>query len=262
MSDYDLKNAELVALLKERGLPHTGKKAEMVARLQEDDKSKEGKEGGKSATAEDEIDWDDDTAAQDTSKPAQTSTQPAQPPTATMTSETAPNPDTAVSTTEVTTNAPVENDIKLDESGATTEKTPVDFSMGLAEATLDEEIEKRKARAKKFGMQENDPLADEALRRLERAKKFGEADGPRGLNEALPDRRPKRGRDGNDDRGDYKRRGGRGGRGGRRFGGHGIDRGDDRRRPQPSRGEQSNGGSWMSEKERAAADARKARFAT
>ena len=41
MTDYSkLKNAELESLLKERSLPHTGKKAEMVARLIEFDKPK------------------------------------------------------------------------------------------------------------------------------------------------------------------------------------------------------------------------------
>lgn len=41
MTDYSkLKNAELESLLKERSLPHNGKKAEMVARLTESDKPK------------------------------------------------------------------------------------------------------------------------------------------------------------------------------------------------------------------------------
>jgi len=236
----------------------------MVSRLQEDDDTKSGQDGGKPSTKEDEIDWDDDTAAVEATKPAQTTSHQvqdiaAQPETAPTT-----NSDTAVKSTESGPLAPTDTQGKINESAATTEekpkeKTPIDFSIGMAEATLDEEIEKRKARAKKFGMQENDPLADEALSRLERAKKFGAADGPRGLNEALPDRRPKRGRDGGDDRGDHKRRGGRGGRGGRRFG-----RGNDRRAQPSSRGEQmrSNGGSRMTESERAAAEARKARFAT
>ena len=54
MPEYTkMKNADLESLLKERGLPHTGKKADMVARLEEDDKKKNN---------EDEIDWDDDAA--------------------------------------------------------------------------------------------------------------------------------------------------------------------------------------------------------
>ena len=57
--DYaKLKNAELETLLKQRGLPHTGKKADLVARLQDDD----AKATVKVAVdhPEDEIDWDDD----------------------------------------------------------------------------------------------------------------------------------------------------------------------------------------------------------
>ena len=64
MTEYSkLKNAELENLLKARGLPHTGKKADMVLRLQEDDK-KQSSNGDApavpTAPAEDEIDWDDD----------------------------------------------------------------------------------------------------------------------------------------------------------------------------------------------------------
>src|SRR5262249_41752067 len=55
MSDYSkMKNADLEALLKERGLPHSGKKADLVARLQEDDKKK----ASAAVPEEDEIDWD------------------------------------------------------------------------------------------------------------------------------------------------------------------------------------------------------------
>ena len=42
MADYAKKTvAELQELLKARSLPHTGKKAELVSRLSEDDKSKQ-----------------------------------------------------------------------------------------------------------------------------------------------------------------------------------------------------------------------------
>ena len=41
-NDYmNMKNAELEVLLKSRSLPHSGKKADKVARLLEDDKNKE-----------------------------------------------------------------------------------------------------------------------------------------------------------------------------------------------------------------------------
>jgi SAP domain-containing ribonucleoprotein len=277
MPEYGkMKNAELEALLKERGLPHSGKKAELVARLQDDDKAKESESAGapsqakpKSTSAEDEIDWDDDATAPEASKSAQAKSEiPTEAPKSTTTSKskvTAGSQPLATSV-EPAPPAPAKPEDKEDGDAQPVteekpkEKTPVDFSMGLANTTLDEEIEKRKARAKKFGLEEIDPLAEDALKSLERAKKFGESGGPRGLNEALPDRSYKRGRDDGDDRGDFKRRGGRG-RGGRRFGG------GDRRRQQ-ARGEQSqsNGAdgrtSWMTEKDRAAAEARKARFAT
>jgi SAP domain-containing ribonucleoprotein len=247
-----MKNAELEALLKERGLPHSGKKAELVARLQEDDKKKG--PGSAKATAEDEIDWDEDATAPESAKPPAPSTssqaapQAAKPSTTSSVQATAPSAETkaaAKAGTEITSEAPAE---------PVKEKTPADFSMGLAATTIEDEIEKRKARAKKFGIAENDPAAEEALKRLERAQKFGESGGPAGLNEALPERRPKRGREDGENHGDFKRRGRgfRGGRGARRFGRH-----------PPAQESMKNEGyaSWMSEKDKAAADARKARFA-
>jgi SAP domain-containing ribonucleoprotein len=249
-----MKNAELEALLKERGLPHSGKKAELVARLQEDDKKNE--PGSTKPAAEDEIDWDEDATAPQVAKPAapaassQPTAQAAKPSTTSNAQATAPSTDAQAapaSATETATEAPAE---------LVKEKTPVDFSIGLATTTIEDEIEKRKARAKKFGIPDNDPVAEEALKRLERAQKFGESGGPAGLNEALPERRAKRGREGGEDHGDFKRRGGRGFRGGRgggrRFG----------RRP-PAQESRPNEGyaSWMSDKDKAAADARKARFA-
>ena len=45
-TDYAKKTvAELQEILKSRSLPHTGKKAELVARLGEDDQSKEQADG-------------------------------------------------------------------------------------------------------------------------------------------------------------------------------------------------------------------------
>jgi SAP domain-containing ribonucleoprotein len=252
MVDYNkLNKPDLEAQLKERGLPHSGKKADLVARLQSDDKKKD-ETGAETTTdapkpaaaVEDEIDWDDDTEA----PAAKTDAAP---------SESAPAP---ITTTETTTVEPVtEADAsKPTEEEKPKEKTPVDFSMGLAEITIDEEIEKRKARAKKYGMTETDPAAAEALQRLERSKKFGsEASGPKGLNEALPDRKPKRGREGGDDRSDFKRRGQRGPRG--RGGGQRNSGRNDNRRPaqQPAAGGKSN---WTDE-DKKAAEKRKERFA-
>lgn len=74
-ADYSKKtNSELQELLKARSLPHTGRKAELVSRLQEDDKAKEEAAGAakiasaandnNNASAEDVIDWDDEAEAE------------------------------------------------------------------------------------------------------------------------------------------------------------------------------------------------------
>ncbi|TID26506.1 SAP domain-containing protein [Venturia nashicola] len=276
MSDYSkMKNAELEALLRERSLPHTGKKADMVARLQENDKASQSAPAP--AANEDEIDWDDDAApAVETAPPA-----PAAVESAGEGNNTAavPNQVPAIdpSTTEDLTVAPpvttdaaasTENgDAKATEATAVVEekKEEMDYSMGLETTDLEAEIAKRKARAAKFGIKEGeeDPDALEAIKKLERAKKFNEQDGAIDkLDGALPDRREKRRRGEGDDRnGDFKRRGGRGGNrnfGGRRGGDRGPrrDGGGDRRRDDRSGG----GGGWMGESDRRAADARKNRW--
>ena len=134
----------------------------------------------------------------------------------------------------------------------------------LAEHLADE-IEKRKARAKRFGLNVEE---DEGLKKLERAKKFGEVGPPAGLDEALPERTRKRGReDGDEGRGGDKHRGGRFGRqrgrgnGDRRRNDHRDNR-DNRRNDRNDRN-RSNGGpsSWMSDADKAKAEARKAKFA-
>lgn len=71
-AEYSKKtNAELVEILKSRSLPHTGKKADMVSRLQDADNADVGAGGEAKTTAaagtsgnvdvaDDVIDWDDD----------------------------------------------------------------------------------------------------------------------------------------------------------------------------------------------------------
>ncbi|KAI4102992.1 MAG: hypothetical protein L6R37_004074 [Teloschistes peruensis] len=89
-TDYSKKkNAELEELLKARSLPHTGKKAELIARLQQSDKGNASSKPAstKEIPPEDEIDWDDDavipeetpatTKKSDASIPAKTATTPA-----------------------------------------------------------------------------------------------------------------------------------------------------------------------------------------
>ncbi|ORX98313.1 hypothetical protein BCR34DRAFT_593235 [Clohesyomyces aquaticus] len=258
MSEYSkMKNADLEALLKTRGLPTGGKKADMVDRLTKDDETKkaaETKTGDAPAASdkvavlhpEDEIDWDDD--ASDTvaepAKPAaaavtaaETTTEPAE---ATIKAggqgqvpnpQALPNLKTGIDpskTSDLTVKAAPEDgkEDSSDAAPAEKEKTSVDFAKGLAATSLDAEIEKRKARAKRFGLNiEN----DEGLKKLERQKKGGDFGPPKGLDDSLPERNRKRGRearDDNEDGGRNKRRGG-GRFAGRR--GRGNRDGDNRR---------------------------------
>lgn len=293
MADYaKMKNADLEALLKSRGLATGGKKADMVDRLNKDDEKK--KKEAKAAEEEDEIDWDDDepvkpaepevasepaaapsAASTAAAEAAKATTQPAaaaikaggQGPVANPTA--VPNQVSDIDpskTHDLSVKAPAEGDAndaktetgdnKEEKKEEKKEEPPVDFSRGLPPTDLEKEIEKRKARAKKFGL---DIEKDETLKKLERAQKFGETAPPKGLDEALPERPYKRGREGEDDNGRNKRRGG----GRFRGRGRGEPRGGDRR-PDERREPRSNAGgasSWMSEADRAKAEARKNRFA-
>ena len=268
MADYGKKkNEELIALCKERGLPHTGKKADFVKRLEEYD----AQQGGASASApaakpalEDEIDWDDEPATE--AAKGATSEQaadaiaagglgraqnPADVPNQTVVEDPTTTDDLTVAA------APEDAVANGDAPVATEEKAPeVDFSTGLAERTIEEDIEKRKARARKFGLPED---SDE-IKALERAKRFGVTDAsavPGMLNAALSQgREKKRGLEAplSEDAGVRKR-----GRGGRR-GGRGGDRRERSRTPRQE-GKKEGGGTWMSEADKARAEARKQRFA-
>lgn len=285
MPEYaKMKNAELEALLKERSLPSGGKKADMVDRLTKDDEKKSASGATKPAAlnAEDEIDWDDDgdeaaAAPATTAAPVTNDTivenaggegQPPNP-------QAVPNQiaDIDPAQTDDLTVQPAADGAEAAKEEEKKEPAP-DYSRGLAATNLDEEIERRRKRAEKFGMKVED---DEGLKKLERAKKFGESGPPRGLDEALPERSRKRGREGNDDTGDNKRRGGgrTGARGGGRGGRDGRDRRDNRdnrdnrenrgrgdREPRRDQGKSNGGSNWMSEKDKAAADARKAKWAS
>ena len=258
MAEYGKrKNDELIALLKERGLPHSGKKADLVKRLEDYDATGAG--SAVKPVADDEIDWDDEPAA-DAAKSA--TTQPAADAIAAGgVGVGVPNPQ-AVPNQIVAEDPSQSNDLDVAAAGepkpvgAEAEKVEEkDFSQGLVDRTIDEEIEKRKARARKFGMPED----TDDIKALERAKRFGTADLPGLLNKALPSER-KRGRDdGEKDGGVRKRsrgpqRGGRHGRGPRR---------EKERTPVATGG--SGGGSypaWMTKDDREKADARKAKFAS
>ena len=276
MPEYaKLKNADLEAMLRERGLPHGGKKADMVERLTKDDDKKAAE--AVSATTklhpEDEIDWDDEgddavpavtakTAAA-TSTDKEPSVAATQPDTVAKVggTEQSPNPQADIDTSK-TTDLAVKALAGDEGTEAKTEviKEPTpDYTQGIAATDLDAEIEKRKARAKRFGLKVED---DDSLKKLERAKKFGGSGPPNALDEALPERR-KRGREDYEDGGRNKRRGG--GRGGPR--GRGGHRDNDRRREdrdnrREDRGTRGgNGTNWMSAADREKAEARKAKWA-
>lgn len=286
MSQYaKLKNDELQAMLRERGLPTTGKKAEMVDRLSKDDEKKISEPAASNAHPEDEIDWDDgdDGAKQEEKEDKRkTSEEPA---VATQTqAETVAkaggtgqplNPQ-AVPNQKADIDPSKTDDLSVKPAGEETDgaakakeaenKEPApSYAAGIAATDLDAEIEKRKKRAAKFGL---DIAEDETLKKLERAKKFGESGALKGLDEALPERKErKRGREDNDDAGRNKRRGGGPRAGGNRGGHRDGDRRRDNRDSRDSRDHRRDdkrgdgGSSWMSSADRESAEARKGKWA-
>ncbi|KAH6603281.1 hypothetical protein Trco_008056 [Trichoderma cornu-damae] len=192
MADYtSLKVPELKKLLAEKKLPQTGNKADLIARLQEDDK--------KNATAserkddeledkQDEISYSDDepAAAAAASKPEKKkAAKPAEEP--------AEEPATAAGASgdeDEAKPAPESGDKPAAEEKA--DEPAPSFAIGLSSTTADEELKKRVERAKRFGTE----LDDEAKRLAERAKRFGIDDKElaSGLDSALPERPLKRGR--------------------------------------------------------------------
>ncbi|KLJ05851.1 hypothetical protein EMPG_10705 [Blastomyces silverae] len=284
-AEYSKKtNAELIEILKSRSLPHTGKKADLIARLQEADKADADRAAAaapvKATAVEDVIDWDDDAALVEP-------TVPAKPDASTATAapiNQVPNP-TAVPNQKVDIDPSTTHDLKAvrsedkaeaasaaaggDKAAITlqvngidvqqTEKPAVDYSIGLSATDLEAELAKRKARAEKFGIVEDSSTAlEQAKKAVERAKRFGtvteDASIVKGLDEALPERTRKRER-GNDEGGS-----GRGGkrRDVRRGRGH-MGRAGGRRGPAPRQSNGGNGNSW-SEQDRIALERRKNRF--
>lgn len=265
------KNAELEDLLKSRSLPHTGKKAELIARLQQSDADQAASSTKPSTTTaaattagEDEIDWEDDAAvatdpasaatiaAGGLTQPANPNTVPNQIPSTdpSKTSDLTVDPPTTTTDPSSSTTKPTTTTTETETETETPAPSKPSLSANLPSTTLDSELSKRKARAARFGIKESDT---DALKAIERAKKFGTGDAGdrvavKGLDEALPEHGVKRGR-GRDDgegRGEEKRSRVRGG-GGRR-GRSGTPKG-------------GKGGSGLSEKDRLAAEARKAKFA-
>jgi len=255
MSDYSkMKNADLEALLKARNLPHTGKKADLVARLTEDDTQKASK-----AVPEDEIDWDDDDlpapakpapattatpAASASAKKEEAKAQPAAAKAAPASKADAPAPTakTNGSATEPAATAPAEE--------ATAAEPAPSFNAGLTSTSVDAELEKRRKRIERF-RNPNDAasneLAEEELRKLARAAKYGAAGITEKVDAALPERQ-KRKRGDADDGGARPAPKAREGRRPAR----GADRGDKK--------DGAKQGSWMTDADRKKAEARKARF--
>ncbi|KAJ5923514.1 hypothetical protein N7454_008759 [Penicillium verhagenii] len=286
-TDYSKKtNAELVEVLKARSLPHTGKKAELVARIQEDDEKTTGAPATAPAAAstdaaEDVIDWDDDVPGETTAT-EQPATEAGANAIAAGGKGAVPNP-VAVPNQKLDTDPATTDDLKVESTGEVvaaaaepveeTEKKPaVDYTRGLPATELEEELRKRKARAEKFGIVEDTETAlKEAEKSIARAKRFGaETDNTasasvKGLDQALPDeksRKRARTEGGSGGQGGQDRQGGRGGK--RRD--HGRNRGrhgDDQNRRGGNKGASAPGGQKSrNDKDSLALEARKKRFTT
>ncbi|KAF9766236.1 hypothetical protein IL306_001379 [Fusarium sp. DS 682] len=222
MAEYSsLKVPELKKLLAEKGLPQTGNKADLIARLQENDRTSEAAEKP-AENKEDEISYSDDEApaAPAASAPAASASAP-EPAAEAPATEAAPVEASAAE--ESTTDKPAETA----EAPAEPEKS---YAIGLSSTAADDEAKKRAERAKRFGIEDD----EDAKKRAERAKRFGldEKELATTLDSALPERSRKRGRDRTTD-GEGNRPGKRqsldrrNGGGGRRRGRGGRDGGRD-----------------------------------
>lgn len=233
MADYNsLKVPDLKKILTERALPLSGNKADLIARLQEDDKKKAPVSAGMPsshimrplrlspfssiahsltysapAAADDEIDWDEDDSkvapgAATTTAAATTIAAGGQGAIETPLAVPNQKQDIDPATTsdlKVTggADAPAAADGAVAASGeveaVVVEEPKQDFSIGLQKTDAEKEAERRAARAKKFGIVPD----DDEVKRAERAKKFGggaEDVDVSGLDGALPERK-KRGRE-------------------------------------------------------------------
>ncbi|KAH6889892.1 hypothetical protein B0T10DRAFT_42496 [Thelonectria olida] len=246
MAEYSsLKVPELKKLLAEKGLAQTGNKADLIARLQENDKKAATEADAPADTKEDEISYSDDEVPAEPAAPVE-----------------APVTEAPVQEAPVATEPAQE---ATEEKPAETEEKPAEpaqsYAIGLASTAVDDEAKKRADRAKRFGLEQD----DDAVKRADRAKRFGldEKELASSLDSALPERSARRGRsrggaqehDGrinkrqNTDRRNGGRRQGRGGRDGGRGGGSRRDAG-------PRRNILSDPA------EKAKAEKRAARFAT
>ncbi|KAK0109904.1 hypothetical protein ONS95_002575 [Cadophora gregata] len=265
MADYSAQKVpDLKKLLSERGLVISGNKADLIARLQEDDAKKNGGATA-SGAGEDEIDWDED----DHKPAAEATTAPAAAAIATGGVGQVKTP-IAVPNQKAAIDPSTTNDLKVKQpEPAKTESAPApaadaegekeveakpeepkkDYTIGLGLSEAEKEAEKRAARAKRFARPEaaapTKEMTEEEKKLEERAKKFGTdkvkekevvEDIVKGLNSALPERKLKRDRGGEgaqgrqakrqtpDRRTEAPRRGGGGGGQGQRGGGRGGER--------------------------------------
>ncbi|KAL8689196.1 MAG: hypothetical protein Q9218_005080 [Villophora microphyllina] len=186
-TDYSKKkNAELEELLKARSLPHTGKKAELISRLQQSDKDSASSKPPttKEIPPEDEIDWDDDavvpevesstTQKSDATIPAKAATTPAA-----ATAIAAGGQGQTANPTAVPNQIPTDEPYKSDDltvkpadeaNTATTApasdkkdtaeaakpeepaKPPTDYTAHIPPSTAEGEAERRRKRAERFGI--------------------------------------------------------------------------------------------------------------
>ncbi|KAL4784411.1 hypothetical protein BJX76DRAFT_327314 [Aspergillus varians] len=298
-TDYAKKtNAELVEILKSRNLPHGGKKADMVSRLQEDDSAKPAAPA-QADTADDVIDWEDDdvTAADSTAaaNPAEETAAPAPAVSAAPQTEETKTTDEAAQVAEAGQEGAEPAAGTTEEAAAAApqqepaeEKPAPNFSIGLSVTDLEEELKKRRARAEKFGITEDSQAAiDAAEKKLERAKRFGTAgeEAPdteivSRLDQALPEGSRKRGRAETEQGGRGGKRRNPNGRNnntnnnnsssnqrqrGRGAGGGNRNQGQNRNQTQgqgPKRNTNTAAANGLSAKDKEALEARKKRFAT
>ncbi|WQF89758.1 hypothetical protein CDEST_14772 [Colletotrichum destructivum] len=198
-TDYSsLKVPELKKLLQERGLPATGNKLDLVNRLKENDK-----QAAPATAEEDEIDYSDDEPAA-TKPAAATEAVPVVEDSAPASASATAEPTTAAAADDVAEPAGAALDAapdaettgeegkKPEEAAETADEAPKEnFALNLNATDAAAEAKKRADRAKRFGIDED----EEAKKKAERAKKFGvEVGSVAGLDSALPERRPKRGR--------------------------------------------------------------------
>ncbi|KEF59977.1 uncharacterized protein A1O9_04825 [Exophiala aquamarina CBS 119918] len=256
MVDYAKKTvAELQEILKSRSLPHTGKKADLIARLNEAD----------TATEQAEV-----LPVADVPAPQEQTVSAPEPVAEPEFQAEAVTTETAAATTQADTAA------SPSANTDTALATSASYALNLPTSEVDAEMAKRKARAERFGTENAatngvDDADSEAQRALERAKRFGTGQTAMGkLDEALPTERGrglrKRGRPDEDspldDAGLRRGFGGHGrGRGGR-FRGRGPRDNSRRRQGDRPTGVVKASAAFTSDADRLAAEARKKKFAT